>query len=371
MEQNEFDDIINAGFRKLAEDPSGALRLAKTCIDPLTAQPKHDRAYELLGFAHFRWHQPEDAIEAFTVGLRHNHESPALYLGRAQAYRLSGNTKRAHGDLKHAIEFAKDNDGVIFELGCVEEELGLVRDAIARYERAIAINPEDRYKSALGIALLECAVNDWARDTDNDVLVPTTYQHIQTARAYLAKAQALLESQTTRDPKLADGAQQLGRNIDIADKRRFFGKKVPGAAALLLGLLLSSGGGGLFAYTLLVGGALYFVALRPHQYDLNRKAFDEGQLTAFDRFMWTLYYEPVRASPRDEPGHVLMKMVAKRVGGVLLVPATTAWAMFENYDVVDIVKLEANKLFGKVREVDTTKLVSDANKLVSKARKPA
>lgn len=331
---SRVDAMVADGFSLLVDgDVPSAMMMAE---NSLKLDPNHASAWHLLAVSHFEWLELDSAMKAFGRAIECDRREPIFYFGRGKTHLEQDRAKPAMDDFNRALQIKPEMTLCLFAMADCAQRLGDVESAASYLERCHELEPDEPfYVTMLCDTYLQLATNNWPEDSNGDAL-PTTYQHIVTAKQYIRKIEQL--PGTADIAELQAVLKNLRELLAAHEKRRFRATRKPGVLALVLGFFFLAAGASLLGYGLIGGGLLYFFALRSPQYDLNRRALDPGALTRFDDVMYRLYYHP--SSP-DTP------IPVRLLGGfirVLVVPILAVWALFENYDVADFVRLEAARL---------------------------
>lgn len=107
------------------------------CRDLLHDHPDYLKAIELLANSYVAEGNPLDAIDAYTRGLRFDHDNGDLYYGRAGAYYKHHMIEKALADLTKAVKCSPDNAKYHLKLATVAKELG--KSDLAANEAAVVL----------------------------------------------------------------------------------------------------------------------------------------------------------------------------------------------------------------------------------------
>ncbi|HEX4837464.1 MAG TPA: tetratricopeptide repeat protein [Solirubrobacteraceae bacterium] len=159
----------------------------------------------------------DDAIKVFKEAERLDHDDP---LGFALAKRRLGAAYQEKGDYKRAEEYYSEADSLLDNLdddgeravlytawGSLCQDCGQVRDALARYKQALAIN--ESHRNTIGEAICRRCIGSALQDLGR----------LEEAESELRRSRALLEQQGNEDkPELIEVANRLG--AVLADQGR-------------------------------------------------------------------------------------------------------------------------------------------------------
>lgn len=329
------DSMIEDGYTFLADgDVPSALMVADQCVK---LDPNRAAAWALMGASRFQWREMDEALEAYGRAIRLDPRNHKPYFMRGRIHLASDHLTKASEDFRRAIEIDGDSARYLTALAECCVRMDDFKQAAGLLERCVTLEPDNtEHQHELARLYLKLATRGWK--LRNDERIATSYENVKTARLYLKKAERL----RVTDATVLDDMQQMRTVIKANEKRKFYAKRRPGIAAIVLGFFLLPMG--LLGYALLAGGVLYFFALRPPQYDLNRRELYPEEMTTFDGWMLRLYH-----SPRNPTASLIARMVAALIP-ILAVPVMAVWALFENYDVFDYARLEASRLQGFVEE---------------------
>jgi tetratricopeptide (TPR) repeat protein len=329
------DSMIEDGNAFLADgDVPSALMVADQCV---RMDPNRAAAWALMGASRFQWREMDEALEAYGKAIRLDPRIHRPYFMRGKIFMATSRLKEAAEDFKRALEIEADHALYLSALAECYQRMDNSGSAVALLEQCVELEP-DNVQSQYNLVdlYLKLATTDWKWHQGERVAI--SYEQVQTAKHYLKKAVRL----QVQDPVRLEEIQELQAAIKANERRKFYAKKPPGIAAIVLGFLFLPTG--LFGYALLAGGVLYFFALRPPQYDLNRRELYPEETTKFDDWMQRLYYSPSNPNA-GVPARLLAALIP-----ILAVPVMAVWALFENYEVFDYSRLEAVRLQDFVQE---------------------
>ena len=132
--------VYNGGLAaEQAEDYESAVERYKKCteVDYLGA-----KMFLYIANIYQKTEQPEKYLEIVKEGRAKHPEDADLIVYELNYYLQNDKFEEAENNLKLAIEKEPDNKQLHFSLGVVYDNLGRMDDAVAAYERAIAIDSE-------------------------------------------------------------------------------------------------------------------------------------------------------------------------------------------------------------------------------------
>jgi len=338
---SRVDAMVEDAYALLVDgDVPSALMLARQSVQ---LDPNHADARSVLGACLHAWHEPDEAVAAFTKAIELDPRGARFYFGRGRVHLDEGRFDRAAKDLQRANDIHPGVAACLSGLAVCAEARGDLNAAIRHLEDARLVdlaNPD--FPEALARLYLARGVSTWTTIENGD-RVPTSYADVTSARQALKKIEALPVTQ----PDIVAAVADLTKAVKEAERRRFYATAKPGIMAIVLGVLMLAPTP-LIGYALLGGGILYFVALRPPQYDLNRRSLKRSQMSRFDETMNRLYYQPdstaIQMVAANSVGAGIALRIATGIFKVVTVPVMAVWALLENYDVADYLAIEAGKL---------------------------
>jgi hypothetical protein len=167
------------------------------------------------------------------------------------------------------------------------------------------------------IEILEDGLREWTTlDVDGGTLVIATKRsNIEDARRALEEAEAL----GSQDAVVAEELRGYGERIAHQEERVFHGSVLAGLLAIGLGLLFIFSGAGVrlagFAYT--VFAVLYFPAVQPRRYVLNRRRLSDSTFTS--------------AEIADDEGGGFINRLFIAFFTAMFIHLITVWAFLRNY----------------------------------------
>lgn len=204
------------------------------------------RLHNLLGQAHLRLNQDEDALRAFGEAIETDPAFPDAHGNRGALLAEMGRLPQALADLERAVKLRPDNATDLCNYGGVLSDLGRPEEALASLDRAIALMPRlapALYNRAKVMSMLG-RFADALADYDQTIAIVPGNAGAHSNRAAVLKqmgrleeARAAIEQALRIDPHSAEAitnrgniAYELGRTDDaIADYDRAL-KARPGFA---------------------------------------------------------------------------------------------------------------------------------------------
>jgi tetratricopeptide (TPR) repeat protein len=160
------------GARRLLDESRSSLSSGEIPFTQAAADPRryYVAAHSQLGLVMLARGRPDAALPHFTEAIRSDRSGAALqYYWRATAYRAKGDVRSAVQDLLEAVRLEPGMERAQEALGEALAAQGLYAEAIQRFDRALAANP-DQASSALELAwLLATAPDNALRDGERAV----------------------------------------------------------------------------------------------------------------------------------------------------------------------------------------------------------
>jgi protein O-mannosyl-transferase len=103
------------------------------------AAPRNYKSYYNRGLLFLKNNRPAEAIKSFNATLR-IYDYAKAFTGRAAAYYMTGDLKRAMADAQEAIKHDPKNARAHFVLGNCHNDLNRLDEALSAYNRAIELN---------------------------------------------------------------------------------------------------------------------------------------------------------------------------------------------------------------------------------------
>ncbi|HMV84976.1 MAG TPA: FlgO family outer membrane protein [Blastocatellia bacterium] len=163
-----YEALSKAEARLMSGDGEQIEEAVKLLVQAIALDPNYARAYAGLGYAYTLEGQffakpemLETGVEFFQKAIELQPMLAESYAGLGMAFVALGRDDDAMGALRRALSFASENADVHSSLGRVFAiGKGLFREAIAEYQKALKINPEDAW-SAQQIALCCAYVGEY------------------------------------------------------------------------------------------------------------------------------------------------------------------------------------------------------------------
>jgi len=275
-----------------------------------------------LGRLYLRTGEPAKAVEAFTRVVNQNPTSSQGRLSLAQAYAADGDVKSAIGTLELVVD---DEPRVASVLAQYQEQVGLLKEAVQNYTRALAVEPSSR---GLKFRRVAAAFSDrnyaqaaaFAAEAQaqhpDDLRFPRLRARAVFESGDAARALTILEPTAKAYPKdtatqlaLADLYNDAGRDGDAERTLRQLLEIEPANAEALnyLGYLLADRGRALEEAVRLIQRALDMEPGNPSYLDsLGWAHFRRGDLNEAEKYLSPAAERlPRNAVVQDHHGDVL------------------------------------------------------------------
>jgi tetratricopeptide (TPR) repeat protein len=93
-----------------------------------------------IAFIHYKKEAYQDAIEALEDALKGDENDPSIYALMASCYRALKQYAKARENIEKALSLESDNAIYHFNYANILQDMGHIDEAIAEYEKAIALN---------------------------------------------------------------------------------------------------------------------------------------------------------------------------------------------------------------------------------------
>lgn len=276
------------------------------------------------------------------IQLQPDNPEPYAYLGFVLAQQ--NRTKEAISQLEAATRLDSTNLKSLQLLGDLycsiaaeHQELDTFKHGLNILEQCVQQAPHvDEFKSTLASWYLIFAMFEWMRaPEDDELLIPISRHHIETAVTYVQKAEILKPASQSIQAKI----KETRKTISSLNKRKFQGRFAPGIMCILSGFLLLFSGSG-WALPIILTGIAYFVALREPIYLTNAKIYEEKNFNILDIVyynadslgnMFTFYNTSFIGALQS---YFLMRFILNTVAlgvSMLILPLLTVYGFYKNY----------------------------------------
>jgi len=157
-----FADYVHSGERNMinfaqkveekmsdsASQSSGALGIGlhilgrnEEAIEKLQKAKDSMHKYIFLAYAQRKLRQFDEAVESFLKSLNFGADALMVSLQKAETYRCAKNYEAAADQLKSCVNFENVSAEYHYQLGRLDEEQGLYKQAIGNYKKAIELSP--------------------------------------------------------------------------------------------------------------------------------------------------------------------------------------------------------------------------------------
>ena len=345
--QKHLELLIQDGNTFIAEgEIHKAIAIARKCIE---LDNNNLDAWNLLGNSERKWGNQNKSIDAFNKALQIDPGHDRTYYNRGLVYRDLGQVKKAIIDFERALSIRPRTAAYHNALAECANSLGDTLKAIDEYESCHDIDSQNiNYRNKLARLYLELSTASWVDDSGQKLA--TTYEEIQEAKFYSRKATELHPD----DSEVLQREKNLAKQIKSLEKRRFIGRKRWGLIAIIAGLALFLSNWNwlpILGVVLLISGVAYYFALRFPNYDINKRSYYPQNRTRFDKIATHLYGGGIGSNSYTLPSFFRFVVgLWSFFVPLLLLPVFVTWALFENYDLLDFIRLETSRLRTFVRD---------------------